>query len=529
MTNLREFLASNTSHREVLRYGELVVSGDDLQTSSARVAAGLKELGIGHGDRVAIWLPNIPAWLEVFFACAQLGAIAVSVNTRFRAHEVADIVTRSAARALVLWPDFHGIDFAAILADVDDGALAGLEHIVVYGEQVGDVPSTIRGIPVCSYRSWQNLAAFPHDHGKGTDRCVIFTTSGTTRAPKFVCHIQNTVVQHARDVATSFGLDATDARVLQALPLCGVFGFTQALAALAGGAPMTVMPVFDGPAAARLIREQQITHTHGVDDMIASMLAAVQETPAFPTLRHFGYAAFNPALDNIIEVAQARGLHLRGLYGMSECHALYAVQPADLDIEERRKGGGRTVSPHARVRVRDPDSGELLPPGARGEIEISGPSLLKEYFADREATAAALTDDGFLRTGDLGYLEADGRFCYLARMGDVLRLGGFLTSPLEIESVIDAHAEISASQVIAVESGGRSRAFAFAIASSGVTFDEDAVIEHCKNRLAGYKVPARIFPLEAFPTTLSANGTKIQKARLRDMALERLARSEDDT
>ena len=523
MSCLNEFLAGVAGPAEVLRYREHCVSGDDLAHASAQVAAGLAQLDIGHGDRVAVWLPNIPAWLEIFFACAQLGAIAVAVNTRFRAREVADIVGRSGARVLVLWPDFAGIDFAAIMAEVDDLALAELDHIVVYSEDVAAVPAAIRGVPVTAYAGWRKLPLLPVGGGTAADRCVIFTTSGTTRAPKFVCHVQHAVVQHARDVAAAVGLNAPDARVLQALPLCGVFGFTQALAALAGGAPMDMLPVFNATTAAAVVRERKITHTHGVDEMIAGMLAAVDDLHAFPSLRHFGYAAFNPALDDIVAQAQQRGLDIVGLYGMSECHALYAVQPPELGISERRKGGGRPVSAVAKVRVRDPDSGALLEPGVRGELEVSGPSLLHEYFGDPAATAAAITDDGYLRTGDLGYLESDGRFCYIARMGDVLRLGGLLTSPLEIEALIDELASVDACQVVAIDLSGRVAAVAFVVAANDAEIDENAIIDYCRARMAAYKVPARVFSMEAFPTTLSANGTKIQKGRLRDIAMARIA------
>ncbi|MEX2481991.1 MAG: AMP-binding protein [Gammaproteobacteria bacterium] len=501
--------------------GQRELSFGELLDDSARAAAGLAALGIGRGDRVAVWLPNIPAWLLVFFACARLGAIAVSVNTRFRAHEVGDIIARSGARVLVVWPDFHGIDFAGILAAVDDAALAGLEHIVTYGtaDEAAAVPaSALCGVPVTPYESWQALAPLAAVNGSDADRCVIFTTSGTTRAPKFVCHVQRTVAAHARDVVAALALDRPGTRVLQALPLCGVFGFTQALASLAAAAPMDMLPVFDAAAAAHCLRTHHVTHMHGVDDMIAALLDHEPQPEPFPALEFIGYAAFNPALEDIVERAAARGVTVCGLYGMSECHALFAIQPPELPPAERRKGGGRPVSPAARIRVRDAESGALLSAGDTGELEISGPSLFAEYFGDAQATAAALTDDGYLRTGDLGYLEPDGRFCYVARMGDVLRLGGFLVSPLEIESVVDAHGTVAASQVVAVTLAGRMRPVAFVLAAATEAVNEAAIIAWCGERLASYKVPARVFALDAFPATASANGTKIQKARLREMA-----------
>ncbi len=501
-----------------IHYGDAAISFGELLAESERVAADLYARGLREGDRIAVWLPNIPAWLCLMFACARLGAMLVSVNTRFRAHEVADIVSRSACRMLVLWPDFKAIDFAGILRAIEPAALQALEHVIVYDEANKDsATAIIAGVPVSNYEALQRCAEAAPMQGSGAHRCVIFTTSGTTRAPKFVCHVQGTVTRHAHDVALALGMTRSGAKVLQALPLCGVFGYTQAMAALAARAPMFMLPVFDAALSARLVRELGITHMNGVDDMIDRMLAEVDEQDAFPTLEHFGYALFNPALEDIVERAQARGVTLRGLYGMSECHAFYALQPTSLPAGQRRKGGGRPVAPEAGVRVRDPDSGALLAVGVAGELEISGPSLMHEYFGDAAATAAAFTSDGFLRTGDLAYLEADGRFCYVARMGDVMRLAGFLTSPLEIEAVLDEHPAVHSSQVVAVEVDGASAPVAFVLAAQG-TVDAREVIAFCRARLANYKVPRQVFTVDAFPTTLSANGTKIQKSRLRVLA-----------
>src|SRR5512132_1750473 len=111
------------------------VSFRDLAAESRRVARGLQQLGVRAGDCVALWLPNVPAWLASFLACARLGAIAVSVNTRFRSHELADILQRSGARVLLFWPEFKGIDFAGILGGCDPQALAQLHSVVVYGEE----------------------------------------------------------------------------------------------------------------------------------------------------------------------------------------------------------------------------------------------------------------------------------------------------------------------------------------------------------------------------------------------------------
>ncbi|MEN8198346.1 MAG: acyl-CoA synthetase, partial [Pseudomonadota bacterium] len=202
--------------------------------------------------------------------------------------------------------------------------------------------------------------------------------------------------------------------------------------------------------------------------------------------------------------------------------ALLAVQPPRRDPDDRVQPGGVPVSDDVQVRARDPESGKILPHGEDGELEFRGPSQMAEYFGDPAATRKAMTSDGFLRSGDLGHTTPDGGFIFIARMGDVLRLGGFLVSPPEIESHLVRHPAVSGAQVVGAQIDGRPRAVAFVTVVLGAGFDEAALRGHCRDGLAGFKVPYRIFELDAFPTTKSANGTKIQRAKLREMADQRV-------
>jgi len=487
----------------------------ELADESRRVAHALRKLGVRAGDCVALWLPNLPAWLSAFFACAQLGAIAVSVNTRFRSHELADILQRSRARILVFWPEFKGIDFSAILAACDPQALAGLQSIVVYSESGAPAPATVLGKPAQDYGALAACEPLNQDAAAPDAGCAIFTTSGTTKAPKFVLHDQRTVLRHAFDVVRGFGFDSESALLL-APPLCGVFGFCGAMAALAAGRPMVMAPAWNAQDAARAIVARRVTHAIGTDEACAQLLDAGAD---FSNLRFFGYAAFNPALGDIVQRADARGLKLVGLYGASEIQALFSRQDERAPAAERMQGGGRPVSPAARVRVRDPESGQLLAHGAQGELEFLAPdSRMAEYFGNPEATRDAITADGYYRSGDLGYTLADGHFIYLARMGDALRLGGFLVSPAEIEEAVQETPGIAACQVVGVRGADGLVPVAFVLLQHGAAFDEAAAIAHVASRLARYKVPRRMVPLDAFPVTPGANATKIQKGKLREMA-----------
>ncbi len=519
-STLSGFLAARRSAAPALVCGDTVLSYAGLDGASRRVARGLLAAGVGPGDRVGLWLPNVPAWLVLYFACARLGAIAVAVNTRFRSAEVEDIVGRSGCKVLALWPDFKGIDFAAILQGADARALDALETIVAYSEDGTPAPEVLPGKTTIAYGDLEAQAPLDDDFAAPDAGCSMFTTSGTTSAPKLVLHRQSVMVSHGEAVARHFGYDAPQAKLLQAVPFCGVFGLSQAMATIAAARPMIVMPLFEAEAAVRLMREHAVTHTNGSDEMIDRMLAATEAERPFPHLRYFGYANFNAALDEIVERAEARGVTLCGLYGMSEVQALFARQPPDAETDQRRLCGGIPVSPEAEVRVRDPESGRIQPHGEAGEIELKGPSLMSGYYGDAKATRDAFTDDGFLKSGDLGYTSADGGFVFLSRMGDVLRLGGWLVSPGEIESFIRRHPAVDGCQVVGIARGGRSRTVAFVTLAPGGRFEESDVQAFCRRGLADFKVPERIFVLDAFPVTTGANGIKIQRTKLRHMAEE---------
>jgi len=502
-------------------YGELV-------EASRRAARGLAALGVGAGDRVALWLPNVPAWLVLGLACARLGAVVVCVNTRFRGVEVADIVARSGARVLALWPGFKDIDFIAILEEIEPRALATLEAMIVYDEEGGGAAARLEGRlgggrPIVAYG---DLAAGPEPFAGDAEPaapCAIFTTSGTTKAPKFVLHTQRSVVDQARIVAASCGFTAADCVSLMALPFCGVFGHSLAMATLAAGRPMVSMAAFEPGEAGRLVRAHRVTHMYGSDDLFHRLLEAAPEARPFPSLRLCGYAAFNAALDTIVAEGDQRGVTFVGVYGSSEMQALITCQRSDAPAEQRSQGGGYPTSPEIRFRARDPDSGELLPPGRPGELETLSPGLFLGYHGDPAATAEAMTGDGFFKTGDLGYVEEDGRVVFLSRIGDVLRLGGYLTNPAEIEAHLEAHPSVRECKVVAVSSPDGNRAVAFVIAEGGAAPDEEALGRHCAEGIAKYKVPVRYFAIDAFPVSVGPNGVKVRRGELRQIAEARMA------
>jgi fatty-acyl-CoA synthase len=438
-----------------------------------------------------------------------MGLVVVAVNTRFRSSEVADIVGRSGARTLVVDPSFLGIDFAGILARIEPDAL-GVESIIsISGEPVGSWPTV----------AWSELAESAPSTVDRSDPLLpyaVFTTSGTTSAPKLVMHRQDAPARHADDLAPLFGEVA-----LLAVPLCGVFGFTVLLGALGRGSAVVTLPVFDGGVAALAVEQHSVETFHGSDEMLARMIETGRD---LSSLGSVGYARFNNALESVDAEAAEAGVTAVGLYGMSEVHALYALRTGG-DPARASLPGGRLVSPSASARVVDPATSETLPLGASGELQLRGPSLFAGYLSDGgervdDELTARHFDEGWFRTGDLARMEDDRTFEYLARMGDVLRLGGFLVNPAEIEDVLLADPSVEAVQVVGVDRVGGPRAVAFVVGP--VPIDEDALQQRCRLSLATYKVPARVMQLDEFPTTPSANGTKIQKVALRELAARAL-------
>ena len=507
-----------------LIYGTQQLSYRALHRLSLKAAGGLSELGVSRGDRVAFWLPNTIAYLVLYLACTRLGAIAVAVNTRYRSVEVSDIVQRSGAKVMVLWPGFRNIDFLAILSEIPKDALSHLETVILYDEgqpvnlPVSESPMVIATKNQVGYDEILAAEPFDQDHAGPDVGCNIFTTSGTTKAPKFVLHRQAGIARHAQDVWHNLEPLISDGSFLQTLPLCGVFGFNHIMAAIAGGRPTVLQNAFDAAAAVALIDTHRVRFFSATDDMIIAMLAADPRERAMPGLVCCAYGAFNMAAEEVARRAHARGLKLVGLYGMSEVQALFARRDHRLPYDERYIPGGSLISAHAEVRTRNPETGELLGHGESGELELKGPSLMLEYFEDADATLEAMTADGYLRSGDLGYTTSEDSFVFEARMGDTLRLGGYLVSPVEIESHLVEHPQIEAAQVVAVRVGDVMRPFAFVIPAKPGVLDQEVLGDYCREGLARFKVPVAFHAIEAFPTTKSPNGTKIQRAKLRQWA-----------
>jgi len=482
-------------------------------------AAWLAANGIGKGDVIAVWLVNRIEWVSLLFAAARIGAVVAAVNTRYRSAELAHLLRLSRTKLLVVESNFHGIDFAAILSGVERTMVPDLQRLATVGRG-----AFAAAWPTVSFDAFDRHYPPAPAHDQDLDAPVLlYTTSGTTRGPKLVAHSQRTLASHGASIAKALGLSAQQHSLFLMLPLCGAFGLSSLLGFLGGGVTIHALDVFEATAAFRILREQKITHTVGSDEMFRRILALTDEPRPFPHAQIFGFAAFQPGWREFARVAEARGLPFHGLYGSSEVQALFSISRSDASFADRIEPGGVPMSPDAIVRVRDTESGALAPVGVSGEIEIKAPSQFVGYFHNPEATAAAITADGFFRTGDIGALRGDGSFIYETRAGDAMRLGGFLVAPGEIEDELKSCAGVNDAQVVAIDLKGQARCAAFVIAYGESPPMTEALTAHLRERLAAYKVPARIFFVDAFPVTESANGIKIQRAKLRAMAMEKVA------
>ncbi len=515
--SLSAVLANAPDASLALVFGDRQWTYAELRAQVASVAQGLHQQGLEAGDVLGIWLPNTPRWLVLHLACASLGVATLSLNLKLGVQEIVNFIDRSGCKALAF--DRHVVHAGAAHSPDEESSLERVLRLQ-QGSLRWVIDATQDALDISAIGV--NLQADADSRGllRGdVDElpCIILSSSGTTSQPKLIVHTQRNVALHVQDVAPGFFVDG-HCRTLLAIPMCGAFGYTAALMTLAAGATLVLQEVFEPIQAAQWLRDTPVTHMFGTNDMVEKLIAPLPADWRPKALRMFGHANFVPGLDELPARAEGLGIHMVGCFGMSEIFALFAHQNIHADLARRSQSGGIPVSASAQVRARLLETGELADAMVPGELEIRGPFMMKEYLGNPEATAKAFTDDGFLRTGDLGYVNGEGGFTHISRLGDVLRIGGFLVNPAEIEDAVLSACGASACQVVAVNFSGGSRPVAFVIASTADAIDETSIKERLMRQIAKYKVPIRIFVVESFPYTMGPNGMKVKRNELRDMA-----------
>lgn len=499
-----------------------------LWEDTKRVAAGLRGLGVERGDRVAVCLGNSLEWVHCFYGAAAIGAVTVPVNTRFKADELKYCLRQSGARLLVVADRFLGIDFIAMLRQICPGvdrrlphrALPALEHVVVVGE---DVPRA-----AVSWQTFTRLGdvgpAFRLPAVKPDDILLIQYTSGTTSYPKGVMLTHDNMLRNAACVVERFDLRAGD-RYFSPRVFYHVAGTTLSLlAALSAGACLVSMSRFEAGAALRLMSSENCTHVSGNDTLFLMML----DHPDFgrhPLKLRGGWAAAGPEVSRrIVEKMGVRGLcHA---YGLSEASPNVFMSRHDDELEKRVGGWGHPLE-GLRVRIVDPATGKPLPPGQTGEIHVRGWSVMKGYFGMPEQTAQAIDARGWLRTGDLGVMDGEGRLRFVSRIKDVFRVGGENVAPSEVEEVLHAHPAVRQAQVVGVPDPRLVEVpAAYVTLRPGARVTPEELIDWARGRMANFRVPRYVRIVDGFEAIGMTGSAKVQKNRLREHAIADLGLKE---
>ena len=484
---------------------------------SAALAAELHRRGISRGATIAVWLPNVPEWAVVELAAARLGCRVAPVNTRYRAAEVRHVLDATKAEAIVAPVGFLDIDPTSVL----DG-WSGLVLTVLFAD--GDAPQ--RGIPMAELTETAGAVPDVPVDALAEVALNMFVTSGTTSSPKVVVHAQHSIAIRFQAAANRFEVGPGDA-MMCALPLCGVWGLGSMLVTLLAGATAVLLPIFDADRVAAAIGEHGVTHMHGGDDMIRAVLSSARLEPGRCTRWRsvtFGNFSGRPPGDLLRTAERVPGLRVAAAYGSSEALCLVAACPASAPAARRLLAGGPLTDDCTDVMIVDPDEGNPIPAGSAGELLVRGPTIMRGYLDNPEATGVAITPDGWLRTGDLAELTDDGWLVFHGRLRDSLRLRGFLVDPAEIEECLLGLPGVAAAQVVGARTpaGSGEVAVAFVQAEPGVVLDPDLLRSGCAGRIAAYKVPERAIIVDAFATVEGANGTKVRRVELRRMAEEAL-------
>jgi acyl-CoA synthetase (AMP-forming)/AMP-acid ligase II len=481
-----------------------------LRERALDVAGALVASGVEPGDRVAIWAPNGVRWIEAVLGLFQAGATLVPINTRFKGPEAAELLGRSRARVLVTTRTFLDTDYVALL----EGAGIDLPHLQRTVLAEGDAWEAFVSGSTAEARgeAERRGAALGPD-----DVSDLLFTSGTTGVPKGVVMTHGRTRRVASDWVAMTGLSSDD-RYLMVNPYFHMFGLKAGiLASTAAGATMYPEPVFDVDRVLRRVASERITVLPGAPTVYQSILDHPgRDAHDLSSLRVAVTGAADIPVRLIERVREELpfSLVVTG-YGLSEAGTASATTPED-DPETVATTVGR-ARPGFELRIADGDRD--LPAGEAGEVLLRGPSVMAGYLDDPAATAAALSPDGWLRTGDLGVLDERGNLRIVGRSKDMFIVGGFNAYPAEIENVLLRHPDVQQVAVIGVPDERLGEVgMAFVVTRSTDPDVGDRVLAWAKDQMANYKVPRALELVDALP--VNATG-KVVKDELRARAAAR--------
>ncbi|KUY85004.1 AMP-binding protein [Burkholderia territorii] len=497
------------------------------------LAAGLAALGIVKGDCVGIWSPNRSEWLLTQFATARIGAILVNINPAYRLAELEYALNKVGCKAVIAAERFKTSAYVEMLqaiapelanatpGDLHAARVPSLRTVV----SMGDVaPAGMFRFADVMARGRDTLDVARLDAIGATlaasDPINIQFTSGTTGSPKGATLTHRNVVNNARSIAMAMRFSEQDSLCIP-VPLYHCFGMVLAvLACVSKGAAM-VFPgeAFDPVATLAAVAEERCTALHGVPTMFIAEL----DHPDFAkfdlsTLRT-GIMAGSPCPIETMKrvVSQMHLSEITIAYGMTETSPVSFQSSTDDPLEKRTTTVGR-IQPHLEVKIVDPN-GEIVPVGATGELCTKGYSVMLGYWDDDAKTREVLVD-GWMHTGDLATLDADGYCNIVGRLKDMVIRGGENVYPREIEEFLFRHPKIQSAQVFGVPDAKYGEELcAWIVLRAGEQMTEDDVRAFCNGQIAHYKIPRYIRFVDELPMTVTG---KVQKFVMRERMIEEL-------
>ncbi len=486
------------------------------------VARGLAGLGFVKGDRLGMWAPNCAEWVLVQYATARLGVILVNINPAYRTHELQYALEQSGCKGLISATEFKTSDYVTMVKEVRDD-LTALEHVVFIGTGQWDDLLARAGTV-----SPADVAAIEATLTPG-DAINIQYTSGTTGYPKGATLSHINILNNGFFVGQACGYTSSD-RVCVPVPFYHCFGMVMGTLGCMTHGACEVVPSegFEPSATLRAVAEERCTSLYGVPTMFIAELSDA----------HFGEMDLSSLRTGImagascpIEVMRqcVDRMHMDQVtiaYGMTETSPVSTQTALDDPLDKRVSTVGR-VQPHVEVKIVDPETNETVARGESGEFCTRGYSVMIGYWNNPERTAEAIDADGWMHTGDLATMDADGYINIVGRIKDMIIRGGENVYPREIEEFLFGHPRIRDVQVVGVpDARYGEEIMAWVQTEDGGELTIDEVREFCTGKIAHYKVPRYVRVTNDFPMTVTG---KIQKFKLRDDAIEQLGLADQIT
>jgi acyl-CoA synthetase (AMP-forming)/AMP-acid ligase II len=470
----------------------------ELEAARLEWSARLASLGVRAGDRVMVVGENGPAMVMLVFAIASLRAWVVNVNARLSAREVDAIRAHSSARLVIF-----------LVADSPDAA--------AHAQRAGATPHDGGPWGAMAFSAAADSSPQPSTGDPVQDVAALLYTTGTTGEPKAVMLTHAGLLFIARNSCALRRIVPED-RVYGLLPVSHVYGLASVtLGTLLAGASTHLQARFSPAAAAKFIRGERLTVCQGVPAMYAKLVDHLKEQgeTSFraPALRFLfaGGSPLSPALKR--EVEGFFGLPLHNGYGLTEASPTLTQTRLDAPRDDCSVG---PAIPGVRLRIVDPE-GRDLPEGEVGELWAHGPNVMKGYYRDAAATAAAIRPGGWLATGDLARRDPDGAIHIEGRLKELIIRSGFNVFPVEVEAVLNTHPAVSQAAVVGRSRDGDEEVVAFVELAPGARVTPAELIDFAARSLAPYKRPSEVVIMPALPAAASG---KVLKGKLAQVARE---------